>query len=336
MGRAVSARAPSNAPWHKLPCPPGTAGKADHLPPPKLLPDNNLLAHHGPLLAGPSLGGAVVEELLKRRASVRALVRKEPQDGKVLQGVEIAYGDLIDPPSILKSLNGIDKMFLLIGNVADEFTQAVTAYGLARRVGVKHITYLSVLQADRFLDVPHFASKAAIEQTIKNHDVSFTILRPGYFMQNDARLKDQLIGPGLYPMPLGNTGIAAVDVRDIAEAAAISLTQNGHAGKTYNLVSKNLLSGPNAAATWSGILQKEIRYTGHANFDAFEEQLRKTGTPSWLAYDLRVMYQAYVERGFATSQEDVAQFAELLGHEPRTYGNYARELAQQWVAISAA
>ena len=112
----------------------------------------------------------------------------------MLQGVEIAYGDLSDPPSILKFLDGIDKMFLLIANLADEFTQAVTAYGLARRVGVKHTTYLSVLQADRFLDVPHFASKAAIEQTIKNHDVSFTILRPGYFMQNDARLKDLLIG----------------------------------------------------------------------------------------------------------------------------------------------
>jgi uncharacterized protein YbjT (DUF2867 family) len=63
-------------------------------------------------------------------------------------------------------LNGIDKMFLLIGNVAREFTQAVTAYGLARRVGVKHIAYLSVLQGDRFLDVPHFASEVAIEQTI--------------------------------------------------------------------------------------------------------------------------------------------------------------------------
>jgi hypothetical protein len=48
------------------------------------------------------------------------------------------------------------------------------------------------------------------------------------------------------------------------------------------------------------------------------------------------MYQAYVERGSATSKEDVAQFAELLGHEPRTYGNYAEELARQWVAISAA
>jgi uncharacterized protein YbjT (DUF2867 family) len=284
-----------------------------------------------------TVGGAVVKELLKRHASVRALVRKVPQDGKVLQGVEIAYGDLTDPPSILKSLDGIDKMFLLIGNVPDEFTQAISADGLARRVGVKHITYLSVLHADQFLDVPHFASKAAIEQTIKKHDASFTILRPGYFFQNDSQLKDLLMGPGLYPVPLGNTGIAAVDVRDIAEVAAISLTQNGHAGKTYNLASKNLLSGPSAAATWSGILHKEIRYTGHDNFDAFEEQLRKTGTPSWLAYDLRVMCQAaYIEQGFAASQEDVAQFAELLGHEPRTYENYAKELAQQWVVASAA
>ena len=282
-----------------------------------------------------TVGGAVVEELLKRRASVRAFVRKEPK-GKVAQGVEIAYGDLTDPPSILKSLDGIDKMFLLIGNVADEFTQAVTAYGLARRAGVKHITYLSVLQCDRFLGVPHFAAKGAVEQTIKSSDVPFTILRPGYFMQNDGRLKDLLIGPGLYPMPLGNTGIAAVDVRDIAEAAAISLTQNGHAGKTYKLASKNLLSGPNAAATWSDILQKEIRYTGHADFDAFEEQQRKTGIPSWLAYDLRVMYQAYVERGSATSQEDVASCVSLLGHEPRSYRSYARELAKQWATAVAA
>jgi uncharacterized protein YbjT (DUF2867 family) len=135
-----------------------------------------------------TVGGAVVGDLLKRGASVRALSRKQPEPGKLPQGLEIALGDLTDPPSVLKALDGIDKMFLLIGNVADEFTQGVTAYGLARRGGVKHITYLSVMQADRFLDVPHFAGKAAIEHTIKNYDVPFTILRPGYFMQNDARL----------------------------------------------------------------------------------------------------------------------------------------------------
>jgi uncharacterized protein YbjT (DUF2867 family) len=281
-------------------------------------------------------GGAVVGDLLKRGASVRALSRKQPEPGKLPQGLEIALGDLTDPPSILKALDGIDKMFLLIGNVADEFTQGVTAYGLARRAGVKHITYLSVMQADRFLDVPHFAGKAAIEHTIKNYDVPFTILRPGYFMQNDARLKSPLTGPGLYPMPLGDTGIAAVDVRDIGEAAAVSLTHEGHAGKSYNLASEELLSGPAAAAIWSRALGKEIRYVGHGNFDAFEEQLRNQGTPSWLAYDLRVMYEAYVERGSTPFHVDVAQFTQLLGHEPRTYRNYAEELARQWVAASAA
>jgi len=45
-----------------------------------------------------------------------------------------------------------------------------------------------------------------------------------------------------------NLGIAVVDVRDIAEAAAISLIEEGHAGKTYNLVSSEMLSGPGAAA----------------------------------------------------------------------------------------
>jgi len=38
-------------------------------------------------------------------------------------------------------------------------------------------------------------------------------------------LKDVLTGAGIYPMPIGTAGICAVDVRDIAEAAAISLTK---------------------------------------------------------------------------------------------------------------
>ncbi|MGH9473389.1 MAG: SDR family oxidoreductase [Terriglobales bacterium] len=282
------------------------------------------------------VGGSVVANLAKRNVSVRALTREGADPSKVPPGAEIARGDLSDPPSILKALEGIDKMFLLIANVADEFTQAVSAYGLARRAGVRHITYLSVLQADRFLDVPHFAAKAALEATIKNYDVPFTILRPGYFMQNDAQLEDPLTGPGVYPMPLGDAGIAAVDVRDIGEAAAISLTQDGHAGKSYDLVSKEPLSGPRAAAIWSETLRKEIRYAGHANFDAFEEQLRKRGSPSWLAYDLRIMFQGYVERGFAPSQSDAARFADLLGHEPRTYRSYAGELAKQWAAAGNA
>jgi uncharacterized protein YbjT (DUF2867 family) len=54
----------------------------------------------------------------------------------------------------------------------------------------------------------------------------------------------------VYPNPLGPIGISAVDIRDIAEAAAIALTSDQHFGKTYNINGPAILSGPNAASIW--------------------------------------------------------------------------------------
>ena len=123
-----------------------------------------------------------------------------------------------------------------------------------------------------------------------------------------------------------------VDIRDLAEAAAISLTEEGHNGKTYDLGSSEMLRGPDAAATWSKLLRRKIAYAGHADFDGFESQLRKKGSPSWLAYDLRAMYQGFVERGFSNTEDQTARFAALLGHPPRTYSSFAEELAREWGA----
>jgi uncharacterized protein YbjT (DUF2867 family) len=244
--------------------------------------------------------------------------------------VEIALGDLRDPVSVAEAMKGVDKLFLLIGNAGDEFTQALTAFGLAKKAGLKHVTYLSVFKADQFLEVPHFAAKYAVEQAIRVGGIPYTILRPGYFFQNERQLKPVLSSTGVYPVPAGNQGIAVVDVRDIAEAATLSLTEEGHKGKTYDLVSSEMLTGPDAAATWSKLLGKEINYAGHADFDGFEAQLRERGTPSWLAYDIRLMFQGYVERGFSNTEDQTARFAALLGHQPRTYSSFAEELAQEW------
>jgi uncharacterized protein YbjT (DUF2867 family) len=279
-----------------------------------------------------NVGGEVVKALLARGVSVRALTRKQPEPGKLPAEVEIAIGDLSDPVTVAAAMKGVDKLFLLAGNVAEEFTQAITTYGLAKKSGLKHVAYLSVFKASEFLDVPHFASKHAVEEAIRAGGLPYTIVRPGYFIQNDARLKPLLTGSGLYPMPAGNQGLAVVDVRDIAEAVAISLTEEGHEGKAYDLVSAEMLSGPGAAELWSKLLGKEIKYTGHGDFDAFEAQLSKNGTPNWLAYDLRMMFQGYIERGFSRTDAQTAQFAALLGREPRTYSSFAAELVKQWTA----
>ncbi|HEX2790113.1 MAG TPA: NmrA family NAD(P)-binding protein, partial [Steroidobacteraceae bacterium] len=240
------------------------------------------------------VGSEVVRELKKRDADVRVLVRKP--DVKSLPGVETVVGDLLDPVSIEKALQGVDKLYLLNAVTPDELTQGLIAYDLAKKRKLSHVVYHSVFRVEHFKDVPHFASKLAIESAIREFDVPFTIIRPNYFFQNDASFKDILTKMSVYPNPLGSVGISAVDIRDIAEATAITLMSNQHFGKTYNVNGPAILSGPKAASIWSQVLGKEIKYAGD-NLDTFEEQMRKHA-PSWAAFDIRMMFQGYLERGF--------------------------------------
>ena len=273
-----------------------------------------------------NIGSLLIQELKQRNVQIRALVRRA--DAKLPAGVEAAVGDLLDPVSFEKALEGVDKLFLLNGVVADELTQGLIAFGLAKKHKLKHVVYNSVFNAEHFKDVPHFAAKLAIESALKEFAVPFTIIRPNYFFQNDLTLKSLLLDIGIYPMPLGPTGLSAVDVRDIAEAAAIILTTEGHQGKTYNLVGPDILSGAKAASLWSAQLGKPIHYTGE-NMDSFEEQFRKQA-PSWMAYDFRMMFQGYLERGFAATAEDVVTLTTLLGHAPRRYEDFAKETVLGW------
>jgi uncharacterized protein YbjT (DUF2867 family) len=278
------------------------------------------------------VGLEVVKELQKRNADIRLLVRKN--DAPMPAGVETAIGDLLDPPSVEKAMDGVEKLYLLNAVLPDELTQGLIAYDLAKKLKLRHVVYHSVFRVERFKDVPHFASKLAIESALRDFDVPFTIIRPNYFIQNDATLKDAFTKTGIYPMPLGQVGISAVDIRDIAEAAAIALTSDGHFGKTYNLNGPEVLSGPKIASIWSGLLGKEIRYSGD-DMDAFEAQMRKTA-PSWSAFDIRMMFEGYLERGFIAEDGDLETLTKLLGHTPRRYEDFARETLLKWQELSKA
>jgi uncharacterized protein YbjT (DUF2867 family) len=272
------------------------------------------------------VGAEVVKELQKRKADIRLLVRKE--GAATPKGVEVAIGDLLDPVSVQKALHGVDKLYLLNAVSPDELTQGLIAYDLAKKLKLKHVVYHSVFRVDRFKDVPHFASKLAIENAYAGvrcpvHDYS-----PELLLSERCNAKDALTKAGIYPMPLGQAGISAVDIRDIAEAAAIALTSDGRFGKTYNLNGPEVLSGPKMASIWSGLLGKEIRYSGD-DMDAFEEQMRKRA-PSWSAFDIRMMFQGYLERGFVAEAGDVETLTDLLGHPPRRYEEFAKETALNW------
>jgi len=272
------------------------------------------------------VGSEVVRELQKRGADVRVLMRKP--DMKSVPGVEAVAGDLLDPVSIERALQDVDKLYLLNAVTPDELTQGLIAYDLAKKHKLSHVVYHSVFRVEHFKDVPHFASKLAIESAIREFDLPFTIIRPNYFFQNDLSFKDILTKMSVYPNPLGLVGISAVDIRDIAEAAAITLMSDKHFGKTYNVNGPAVLSGPKAAAIWSKVLGKEIKYAGD-NLDSFEEQMRKHG-PSWAAFYIRMMFQGYLERGFVAQDGDAATLTMLLGHPPRAYEDFAHETLREW------
>src|SRR3954470_12727510 len=82
-----------------------------------------------------TIGRQVVEQLVKRGADVRALVR-DPAKADFPAAVTAVRGDLLDVNSLRGAFSGVSPLFLLNAVAADEFTQALIALNLAREAGV--------------------------------------------------------------------------------------------------------------------------------------------------------------------------------------------------------
>ncbi|KYF88387.1 NmrA family transcriptional regulator [Sorangium cellulosum] len=276
-----------------------------------------------------TVGRHVVEQLAKRGAGVRALVR-DPAKANFPAGVAVAQGDLLDVDALRSAFSGVSTLFLLNAVVPDEFTQALIALNLAREAGVERIVYLSVIHSDRYVNVPHFAGKLAVERMIEQMGLRATILRPAYFMNNDLTIKDVVTGYGVYPMPIGGKGLAMIDARDIGEIAAIELLRRERAAAPLpldriNLVGPDTLTGADVAAIWTEILGRPIAYPGD-DTAGFEQSLRRF-MPSWMAFDMRLMSERFLSEGMLPEAGDVARLTTLLGRPLRSYRDFAAEIA---------
>ena len=275
------------------------------------------------------VGRHVVDQLLKRNAKVRVLAR-DPSKANFPGSVEVVQGDLLDIEALRRAFTGVSTLFLLNAVAGDEFTQALIALNIARESGVERVVYLSVIHADRFVNVPHFAVKSGAEHMLKQMGFSATILRPTYFIDNELMIKDVILDHGVYPMPIGSKGMAMVDARDIAEVAAIELVRRGQApGKlpieTINLVGPDTLTGSDAATIWSDVLGRPVVYGGD-DPTGFERNLANI-MPRWMAYEMRLMAERYVSDGMIPEPGDVERLTSLLGRPLRSYRDFASEIA---------
>ena len=275
-----------------------------------------------------TVGAHVVRRLVELGQPPSVLLRAAKKAKFLPVGVQGVVGDLDNPGSLAKAMQGFERVFLLTPLHPKEAEMGITAVKAAMAAGVSHLVYLSVHKVDAIPQIPHFQSKIEIEKAMKDVGLAYTLIMPNNFYQNDEWFKQAILEHGVYPQPIGDIGLNRVDVRDIADAAVNALTQPGHAGKRYPLIGPDTLTGRAVADTYSRHLGRTIRYAGN-DLAAWEAQALKT-MPEWHVHDVKIMYQRFQRHGLVASKEDFAEQAKILGRPPRPFDAYVLEVTTDW------
>jgi uncharacterized protein YbjT (DUF2867 family) len=270
----------------------------------------------------------VVDGLLKQGGIVRVMSHLPDKLKKLPAGVEGYRADLDDPDTLPAAFDGIDSVFLLDAVGPNETNEGLSAVSAAKAAGVKKIVYLSVSMPEGSEIIPHFRSKLPVETAIKESKIAYTILRPNNFFQNDLWLKSAIMQYGVYPQPIGGKGLNRVDVRDIADCAINALMKSGHEGRTFEVHGPDTLTGEGIAGIYTKHLGREVRYSGN-DLDAWGEKA-KNMMPEFMVPEMRIMYQFYQDKGMIASKDDFEKTQKLLGHKPRTFDDFVKEITAEW------
>ena len=196
-------------------------------------------------------GGAVVDALLERGTTVRALTRDDGSDrarALAARGVEVVVVDAEDRAATRAALDGVSALSLMTTFSGEDGPRGETRRGIvlveaARDAGVPFVVHSSVGGAERETGIPHFESKRRVEEALEATGVPHAIVRPVFFMENlvyqlpppDAQeAVVRLPMPGDVPLQL----IAVVDVGRVV--AALATDPAGAAGIAVEIAGDEL------------------------------------------------------------------------------------------------
>ncbi|MEM9673086.1 MAG: NmrA family NAD(P)-binding protein [Bacteroidota bacterium] len=274
------------------------------------------------------IGSHLVQQLTTNGHSTHVVTRSQEKADNLPESATGIVGDLHNPADYDKIFADAKNIFLVNTVSLAELQEGLAAINEAKRVGAEKVVYISVHHAEAGPNIPHFASKIAVERALKASDIPYTILRPNSFYQNDLWLKDAILQYRVYPQPMGNRGLSRIDVRDIAQAAVTALTQAGYENKTYSLVGPEELTGKQCAQIFSEELGEEVHYGGD-DLKAWGEQASQMML-GWMVYDFSLMYELFQRVGLKATDDHLKETREILGQEPRAYRDFVKEAVASW------
>ena len=231
------------------------------------------------------LGQHVIESLLKTvpASQIVAIVRN-PAKATALsqQGITVRQADYSDEAAFTTALQDIDKLLLIssseVGQRAPQHRNVINA---AKAAHVKFIAYTSLLHADTSplgLADEHVAT----EQMLAESGIAYALLRNGWYTENYLASAPAALEHGVFIGAAGEGKIASATRADYAAAAARVISEDGHAGKTYELAGDAGWTLSQLAAELAKQSGKKVVYQNLSEAD-FAAALKGVGLPAGLA-----------------------------------------------------
>lgn len=277
-------------------------------------------------------GIELIRCLSRARASVRAMIRREPNpEIAAIPGIGFVQADFDDRASLHRALQGIDQAFLVTNSSERVEARQLAFVDAARTAGLHHLVYLSQLNAAANSPVRFLRYHAIVENAIASSGISFTHLRPNLYMQGLLGFRTSISSQGRFFAPAGNARVSAVDVRDIGAIAAAALTEEGHAGRIYDITGPEALTHSEMAAQLSRALGKHVAFVDTPDA-VMREMLVGFGMSPWQADGLIEDYQHY-RRGEASAVSSAVQ--DVTGRLPRTFAAFADDYRHAFLRSDA-
>jgi uncharacterized protein YbjT (DUF2867 family) len=216
--------------------------------------------------------------------------------------------------SFAPALQDIDAVFYIApAFMPDEAKIGVSVVEAAKRAGVRRFVFSSVIHPSLSALVNHRA-KAPVEEAILLSGMEYTLLQPTMFFQNFAANWPQVLKTGVLSQPWAiETRFSRVDFRDVAEVAAIALTEDRLTFGTYELCAEGSLNRTEVALMMSEALGRNIQAAATSS----------SGSPP----AMKAMFDWYDTHGLLGN---ALVLRAILGRARRTLRAYVEELAVQW------
>ncbi|HAV2021645.1 TPA: SDR family oxidoreductase [Citrobacter koseri] len=231
------------------------------------------------------LGQHVIDTLLKTvpASQIAAIVRNPAKaDALTRLGVTVRQADYSDEAAFTAALQGIDRLLLISSSeVGQRAAQHRNVINAAIAANVKFIAYTSLLHADRSplgLHVEHVET----EKMLADSGIPYALLRNGWYTENYLASAPAALEHGVFIGAAGEGKIASATRADYAAAAARVISEEGHAGKVYELAGDEGWTLSQLAAELAKQSGKKVVYQNLNEAD-FAAALKGVGLPAGLA-----------------------------------------------------